>query len=303
MGAVISALLIWGLYVQVRSHVAHLDWGTLSQTGQQYLLWLCIALMPVNLVLEAWKWKLLAGSAQPLSFGEAFSSLLGGIAFSMITPNRIGEYPGRILYLKRKNTFRLISVSILGAVAQMLTLFIYGLAGIIYYNMTFPGLLPLIILILAIVVTVGIGVLYWSFERWAPLFEKIKWLRKFHVYGQLLKRFTNKEQWIILLISMLRYSIYTAQYLILLKWMNVNLPVFQGFLMCALFFWVIAVMPSIALAELGQRGQVSLFLFRNFSDNLVGILGATAGIWCINLVLPALVGSVLLFRMRLFRNV
>src|SRR4051812_45796061 len=130
VGAVISVLLIWGLYIQVRGHVVHLDWSTLSQTGPAYLLWVCIALMPLNLLLETWKWKLLAGSAQPLSFGEAFASLLGGIAFSMITPNRIGEYPGRILYLKRKNTFRLISVSILGAVAQMLTLFIYGVAGI-----------------------------------------------------------------------------------------------------------------------------------------------------------------------------
>lgn len=257
--------------------------------------------MPVNLALEAKKWQMLAGSAQPLSYKGALASYLGGIAFSMVTPNRLGEYPGRLLYLQRKNTLRLISVSVLGALAQLFTLFIYGTLGLIYFTLYFYHPLAMIILILCGSITLILAVAYLKFEAWSPFIERIKWLKKFNVYKKLLKRFTVKEQLTILLISILRYAIYTAQYLFLLYWMNVNMPFFEGFMMSALFFWVITVIPSITLVELSERGQVGLYLFHHYSDNTVGILTATVGIWCINLILPAIVGSILLIRMRFFR--
>lgn len=257
--------------------------------------------MPLNLLLEAKKWHLLAGSAQPLTYRQALTSFFAGIAISLVTPNRIGEYPGRLLYLKRKNTIRLVGVSILGALSQMLTLFLYGLAGLIYYNIHFSDTFSTIILVACAVVLVIVFIIYWRFETWMPIIERIKWLRKYNVYAKLMKRFTPQQQLTILSISILRYGIYTAQYLFLLWWMNVDVPAFGGFMMSSLFFWVIAVIPSIALIELGERGQVGLYLFHHFSDNTVGILAATVGVWCINLILPAIIGSILLFRMRLLR--
>jgi hypothetical protein len=62
-----------------------------------------------------------------------------------------------------------------------------------------------------------------------------------------------------------------------------------------------AVIPTIALAELGTRGEVSLYLFHHFSSNTIGILGATLAIWFLNLVIPSIAGSLLLLRMRLLR--
>ena len=301
LGSIIACLLLWGIYLQVQSQLKKLDTDTLWQTGPQFYLWVTIMLIPINLALEAGKWQMLAGSAQKLSYKDAFLSYLAGIAFSIVTPNRIGEYPGRLLFLKRRNTFRLVSVSILGAVSQMLTLFIYGCAGLIYTNLYYPGITQFIILISCVVVTFGIAVVYWRFEKWSPYIEKIKWLRRYGIYGKLLKRFGSKEQLTILSISLIRFAIYTAQYLFLLQWMNVIIPPWEGFFMSALFFWVIAVIPSITLVELGERGAVGLYLFHHFSENTVGILTATVGIWCINLILPSVIGSILLFRMRLVR--
>lgn len=301
LGGAISILLLWGIYLQVDKQLDKIDFTAALQHGPNYLLWITIILMPVNLLLEAKKWHLLAGSAQPLSFKQALYSYLAGISISIVTPNRLGEYPGRLLYLKRKNTLRLIGVSILGAAAQMFTLFLYGCAGLIYYNLTYPGTFQSIVLITAAIITILLAFVYFRFDSWMPYIEKIKWLRKYNVYRKLLKRFTNKEQLTILCISILRYGIYTAQYLILLNWMNIHTPVIGGFLMSSLFFWLIAVIPSITLIELGERGQVGLFLFHHFSDNTVGILTATIGIWCINLILPAVLGSIILFRMRFLR--
>lgn len=301
IGGLISAVLLVAIYLQMKKQLAKIGPHTLWQTGPSVYLWIAIALMPINLLLEAKKWHMLAGSAQPLSYRSALSSFLAGIAFSIITPNRIGEYPGRLLYLRRKNTFRLVSVSILGAVAQLLTLFIYGSASLIYYNLYYEGLPQFIVLIACLLITVGIYFVYWRFEKWAPFIERIKWLRKYRVYGNLLKRFTRSQQMSILALSIIRYGVYTAQYLILIRWMNIYIPFIEGFFMCALFFWVIAVVPTITLVELGERGLVSIYLFQHFTDNTVGILTATMGVWAINLILPSVIGSLLLIRMRLLR--
>ncbi len=301
LGGSISLLLLWGIYLQVLRQLNKVDWDAIWQTGHEYFLWLCIILMPINLLLEAKKWQILAGSAQPLSYRGAMASYLGGIAFSLVTPNRLGEYPGRLLYLKRKNTLRLVSVSVLGALTQMLTLFVFGTIGLVYFNLNFYHPFALVLLVIAAMITIILGIAFWRFETWLPFIEKIKWLRRFRVYKSLLKRFSQKQQLTILTISLLRYSIYTAQYLFLLYYMNVDMPAFDGYWMSALFFWVITVIPSITLVELGERGQVGLYLFHHFSDNTVGILVATVGIWLINLVLPAILGSILLLRMRFLR--
>ena len=301
IGAIISLLLLWGIYIQVVKQLRGVDTTTWRQTGPQIFLWLAVLLMPLNIGLETKKWQLLARSAQPFSYKQALLSYLAGLAFSIVTPNRIGEYPGRLLYMKRKNTIRLISVSVLGAVAQLLTLFIFGSLALIYYNIAFPGMIEKIILASSSVITIFLLLVYFNFETWLPWFKKFKWARRYNIYGQLLQRFSFKEQLTILSISLLRFAVFTAQYLFFLRWMNVNIPLGQGYCMAALFFWAMAIIPSIALAELGERGQVSLYLFHHLSANTIGIIGATMGLWLLNLIIPAIIGSVLLIRMRLLR--
>jgi len=298
LGATISALLIWGIYLQVEKQLHKVDFAAGLETGPMYLLWCCILLMPLNILLEAKKWHLLAGYAQPLSYRQALASYFAGSAFSIVTPNRIGEYPGRLLYLNRKNTLRLIGVALLGAIAQMFTSFLFGLMGLIYYNITFPGTVQTVVLISCALITIVIGIVYWKFDVWMPLIEKISWLKKYNVYAKLLDRVTGQKQLTILFISVLRYATYTAQYLLLLLWMKINIPIVGGYLMSGLFFWLISVIPSFAFIELGERGQVGMYLFSHFSENTIGILVATIAIWGINLIIPSLIGSVLLLRKR-----
>lgn len=300
-GGIISIVLLWSISRQVIKQLAKIGTGDWWQTGDVTFLYIGLAMVPINMLLEAKKWHLLAKSAQPLSFKQAFASFLAGIAISTVTPNRLGEYPGRIIYLKQKNTLRLIGVSLLGVTTQLLTLFIFGLIGLVYYNIVHPGVIEKVVLICALFITLGIAIIFWSFERWEAMLERVTWLRRFRIYGQLLKRFSLKEQLTILGISMLRFSVYTAQYLILLYWMNITIPPLAGFCMAALFFWVMAIIPSIALAELGERGQVSIYLFGYFTQNVIGILSATIIIWLINLMIPAIIGSFLLLRMRFLR--
>ena len=185
--------------------------------------------------------------------------------------------------------------------SQLSAVYLFGLVGLIYYNIAFPSVNGKAGLGACLIATIFLMVVYWKFELWLPLLAKLKWLKRFATYGQLLKRVTTKRQILILGVSFLRFIIFSAQYLSLLRWMNLPVPLFEGFCMAALFFWIMAVIPGIALTELGIRGSVSIFIFKHFSLNITGILAATAGIWLLNLIVPSVIGSILILRMRWLR--
>ena len=295
-GILLTALLCWHLYRQIRDQAAagaDFEWWPEHTVG--YLI-SAILLLPLNVAIEARKWQLLIRTAIPASFGQALRSMLSGLAASLITPNRIGEYPARIIVLRQSSSTRLISVSVLGACSQLLALMIAGTAGLIYYVVAHPSGIHLAVLVGTAAFTAALGMLYFSFEKWAPRIERIPVLRKLHMWARLLHRFSAREQWTILGISLLRFAVYTFQYWLLLHWQGVPLPLAEGFLLCTLFFWAMAIIPSIALAELGIRGTVSVFLFAAFSPNIAGIAAATFILWCINLVLPSLAGAALFLR-------
>jgi len=69
-------------------------------------------------------------------------------------------------------------------------------------------------------------------------------------------------------------------------------------------FLVMAVIPTIALfTDLGLRGKVSLKLMGLFSGNSLGISLTAVSIWFINLIIPALAGSLLILGIkRIFKK-
>jgi hypothetical protein len=68
-------------------------------------------------------------------------------------------------------------------------------------------------------------------------------------------------------------------------------------------FLVLAIIPSIALlTELGIRWKTSIELVALFSTNITGILATSLAIWIINLVIPALIGSLLILGIKFFKK-
>lgn len=308
-GIALSALLLWLLFKQITAQLAQVrqqTGGDITRLGDILHLapvWLyaALGLLPLNIGLEAWRWRLLAAAAQPITARQALASYLAGIAGSVVTPNRIGEYPARIFYLKRESTYRLATVAILGAAAQMLALFIFGALGFAYYLTVQPAWWVCTAAVGCAVGLVVVAFFYFRFEAWLPRLQRWKWAARFVVYGGALMRFPLAKSWAVLGLTVARFAVFTAQYVFLMRGMGVEVALGAGFCLAALFFWAMAVIPSIALAELGLRGEVSLFLFGVFSQNTIGILAAALALWGINLVLPALAGSLLWWRVRVVK--
>ena len=171
-----------------------------------------------------------------------------------------------------------------------------------FYCLAFGGTYEWIGLGFAAILALLIAIAYWRFDNWLPWFARFSWLRRFVIYGRLINRFNTHGQVLILGLSYLRFIVYTIQFILLLVWLQVYIAPADAFFMVSLFFWVMAVIPSIALTELGIRGTVSIYLFSHYSNNTLGIVAASTGIWMLNLIVPSIIGSILIFSRRLLRQ-
>ncbi|MBO7227782.1 MAG: flippase-like domain-containing protein [Bacteroidales bacterium] len=88
---------------------------------------LAIFLLPLNWFLESIKWKVILSNLEKISTFTAFKSVLSGITVGFFTPNRIGEYPGRVVYISNKNKVPSIALGFVGSLAQTLVILICGL--------------------------------------------------------------------------------------------------------------------------------------------------------------------------------
>jgi hypothetical protein len=72
--------------------------------------------------------------------------------------------------------------------------------------------------------------------------------------------------------------------------------------MSALTFLSMSVIPTIALTEIGVRGSVAIYFFGFLSENVIGIMTAAFTLWIINLVIPALIGTLFVYQLKFFRK-
>lgn len=232
------------------------------------------------------------------------------MAFSIVMPNRIGEYGGRLLFLEEGNRIRSVSLTLIGSLAQLIITLLLGMGGLIYVQHYMTGLLQqqlsqaLISAILYFVSFISILSLLFYFKvsliiKWL---EKIPALSRIKVYIEVLDAFSLQELFNILWLSFLRYLVFTLQYVWLLQVMQVEIGAVEGFVLISVLFLLLALSPTFALLELVVRQELSILIIGMVSANTIGIITASFGIWLINLVLPAMAGSLLLIGVKVFGN-
>jgi uncharacterized membrane protein YbhN (UPF0104 family) len=269
-----------------------------------------IALMIVNWSIEAFKWKLSVRKIQQVSFFTSFKAILSGTSFSVTTPNRVGEYLGRVLYMKEGNRLKAIALTIAGSMSQLIVTLFMGLLGFIVLRKTIENSHILsawwirIMVYGAAIALLILTVIYFRLSwiiKWAdrlPLIKKYTWLIK------ALEDFNATLMLQLLSLSALRFLVFMIQYYLLFRLYDVDISWWQGLWAVSVSFLVMALIPTIALfTDLSLRGKVSLKLLNLFSGNDLGISLALVSIWFINLITPALAGSLLILSIKkIFKN-
>jgi hypothetical protein len=277
-----------------------------------WMFWLIIFLSAVNWGIEARKWQLLVSALEPMSFTRALKSVLCGVTVSLNTPNRIGEYGGRIIYIHEGNRIKAVSLSIAGSIAQLIVTLAFGCGGLAYmlYRLhpesgTLFGLSTFWITTFLYISIFGLLLLLLFFFRlsWLiRLVEKLPYSVKFVHYISVLDSFDAKILLRLLFLSTLRYFVFVLQYIFMLQLMQVDANWGQSFWVVSVMFWMLAIIPTFAIAELPIRGKIGQSLFGLFSSNTLGILAVTFGIWFINLFIPAVAGSLLILGNKFFKE-
>lgn len=108
----------------------------------------------------------------------------------------------------------------------------------------------------------------------------------------------------IMSLSALRFIVFIVQYYLLFQLFDVEVSLWWGWWLVSVSFLAMAAIPTIALfTDLGLRGKVSLLLVGLFSQNSLGISLTAVSIWFVNLIIPALAGSLLILSLKkIFRN-
>ncbi len=313
LGPLLFLWLSWSIYRQIqRQPDIENAWMRIKASFSSPAVWNLVAvlmLMIVNWGIEAIKWKISVRSVQRISCLKAFRAVLSGVSFSVSTPNRIGEYLGRILYMNEGNRLKTISITIVGSISQLIITLLMGFIGllILQNNIAATQIVSSIwmkVLIYGVLAVLVVVILFYFRLSWL-----IKWIdrmpgsKKFVYLVSALNDFDTALLLRLLFLSAFRFLVFIIQYYLLFQLFDVTVAWPQALWSVSVSFLVMAVIPTIALAELGLRGEISLKLIGLFSTNHLGILMTTMTIWLINLILPAIAGSLLILGIRkIFRN-
>ena len=311
-GPLLFAWLVFSIYQSIKSQPQiEVSWQQIKHSFQSVqIIYLLIAtlLIFVNWGLEAQKWKLSVASIQRISFMQAFKAVLSGVTFSVSMPNRVGEYLGRVLYLPEGLRLKTISVTLVGSFAQLLTTLSAGVVGlivlkkqlltsypdmVIWYQFILYGLLALVIVLI---------LLYFNVAGAVSLFNKWIRNRRYLYLVEALSDFNAPLLLQILLLSCLRYCVFIVQYLLIFYLFEVNVSAVIIVWVMSVIFLAMAIVPSIALVEVGIRGEISLKLMGIFSANSLGIGLTSVTVWFMNLIVPAIIGSLLLVNIKIFKR-
>lgn len=270
---------------------------------------LVFILMFANWSLESLKWKISVRHVQPVSFFTSFKAILSGVSFSVTTPNRTGEYFGRVLYMNEGNRLKVISLTILGSLSQLIVTVFFGLLALLILrpainNSGMSGWYVWINLLLigGSIAFIFLTVFYFRIGWLVKWIDKLPPVRKYSWLIEELEKADTTLLLRLLSISILRYFVFATQYFLLFRFFGVEVDWWQGFWAIALVFFIMAITPTIALFEVVQKIYVTKEIFAIFTVNTLGIGFITTTIWFINLVVPAVIGSLLILGIKFFKR-
>lgn len=271
-------------------------------------------LMGLNWLTEARKWQLLVRPLETIPLTRAVRAVFSGISLGFFTPNRIGEYPARSLILRKTGLAEGILVTIAGSMAQLLVTMMAGSFSLVFFIQTFfhstdnqsvsffflSGLLILLPLMM-LVLYLNLPHLRLNIPARSPaLLDRL--IRKLTIFSI----YRRRDLLVILLLSVIRYFIFTTQFYLLLRFFGVTINFFHAFELIAVVYLITTLIPSVALTELGFRGSVAIYVFSHYQpiagvDPQVfsaAVLSASVTLWLINIGIPAAMGSFLIFKLK-----
>ena len=227
---------------------------------------LCIALMPVNMAIEAWRWQTLL----PMPFIEAQRQVYYSKLAGLITPWRLGEYPARGVLMSEGEPdvwSKVLSMGVVGSATMTAAIVLAGAVALAFSPAVLPYLggsylyaLAAVVLLLAI----AFALMPKALRRFAEVNPSL-----------LLRSLAQSLVRLLCWCVQLALVLYALGAITNYKLQITNLLV---------YYLLVTITPNVPIAEVGIRGAWAIVLFGSMNAAMAGVL-----LWIINTLLPCLI--------------
>ncbi len=305
----IVALACWFIVTKVNNQNNLREFNALldgvGDLAVRTTLALVVIMMFLNWAIEVVKWKYLSRRIEQISWWKAIQSVFCGLTWAIFTPNRIGEYGGRIMLLKAQNRATGAVAMGVGLFAQLVLTSVFGALSIAWFVCTYlptPHAVQFAVWLLGIIYALAFLILYFNVHWVDKLVGRFRFLRKIKPFFSVLEDFSTKELVNVLLLSLARFVIFTSQYIVLMLVFLPSMPFTAMVLMIFILFFIQSAVPSLDIFDFSVRSFVASNLYSYITTQEIAVMAIVSCIWFVNLILPAILGSVFVFNVNYVNN-
>lgn len=248
-----------------------------------------LILSTLNWFSESVKWHILINNYKKFSFNHSIKRCLAGHAIGIMTPNKLGDYAAKMYLYPGVTKKNILVANFLNNAYQLLVTLFFGSVGLFlfykkvdmanYFNLEVNHLWTYIILVSVFLLTL-------------IFFKKkiVHFLTKVNI--------NKKNNGYILLLSITKYIAFSQLYVILLKLLGTDIPLFQLMYAAWVMYLISSIVPTFFISDLVVKTGVAVLIFTSLGVNEVNVIIASFLTWIFNFIIPALVGNVFMLQLK-----
>ena len=287
----IKLLIVGGAFYFIYNQLANnnkLDWQkfiVLFQKNQSIGGIAFILLLSVlNRFFEILKWQNLVKFIHKISLAKATKQVLAALTAGLFTPNGVGEYAGKALFFDKSKTKIVIFLNLICNGIQMILTVIFGILGLLYFNVQYN-----VITIKTVVILFGLLLVLFII-----LFSVKKITIKGYSIDKLMQKINeipkNIHQKNIFL-GICRYLVFSHQYYFLFLAFDVDLPYSTLIATISSVYFLASSLPTFQFLDFAVKGSVAVYFFGILGVNEWIVIFISTLMWFLNVVLPVIIGT------------
>lgn len=248
----------------------------------------CFAFTTCNWAIEILKWQILSAEIHRKSFKNAAIETLSAHAVAILTPHRIGDYGAKMLFFPKRHRKRVLGLNVWNNFAQMAITVFFGCIGLFillkqfnlarFFKLQYPLLAVLLISLCLFFILLKSSLK----KTWIALQFSLNTPLKIKILG----------------FSLLRYLVFSHQFIFLGWLLGWNLTYFTVLPLLFVMYFLASLTPSIFIIDAAVKAGIAIYLFGLISVQSNIILAITASMWTLNFAFPAIIGSIFIWPSR-----
>lgn len=293
--------LVWRLatyddYVSLFAELLEMDiaqWGALVAS---------VLLMPVNMTIEAWRWRTLMNegesrveSQESIGWGEAHRQVYYSKLAGLITPWRLGEYPARGLLMQKDSLSqeieqvsskalwtKVLTMGVVGSATMTIAIVIGGLIGLAVVgspvNLGDNYIIILLGVLIGTIVLIAAG---WKIRTVLLSSYSSPSAHRRVTVGIICKNILQSIVRLLCWCVQLGLLLYALDGLTEITGISGLTALTEITALTAIYYLLVTITPNVPIAEIGVRGAWAIAVFGTPQAAMAAVV-----LWVINTLLP-----------------